>query len=194
MPRSIASKIYNTTHCLKYGLDDQNLGKLYYLPEWRSQQQTAFCNNQPEGNLTVRFDNECYEYLRRKGFAPDIEKMNLNYPKHKEFYSEAERAKDSTYEHYQQFEQGWHYEPLPRTVAELEVEVLKEMARVDPTTFGKASRPDTIYEIQVYMPVMQVYKKDDDAQRVPEEQKRPDFQPVCEKALFNSDDVRHVLY
>ena len=35
--RSVAQKVYNTVHCLKVGRDKNNVLKLYYLPEWRSQ-------------------------------------------------------------------------------------------------------------------------------------------------------------
>ena len=56
-----------------------------------------------------------------------------DYPDHHKFFSEQERAGDSTYEDFQQNEQGWSYEPMPAKLDALSKQVREELADLDST-------------------------------------------------------------
>ena len=68
------------------------------------------------------------------------------------------------------------------------------MKRLDPGSFTGKDHIDAVYELQVYLPVRQDYDKTKDLEKDVAQQVTTDFYPVFEKALFNSEDVRHLIY
>ena len=80
--------------------------------------------------------------------------------------------------------------PLPDTFEELQTLVLTEMRRLDNSLQGKLRIYNALYELEVYIPTLTTITGNDDFTK----EKRKNLYPGFLRALFSSDDVRHLLY